>query len=495
MTSSSSSSSSSSTEEAQNRDTAPPPASEERSGLPFDPVLLVVVAVALVGLCLVCFFGYLIVQDMTGGNNDTAVDDPATSETEDGGWLDWLFGSDPTPTPVVTGTLTLDQPVLDIAISGSEPVTLTMDAPTELELGTQRFAVVPQRVDNTQPMWLVSQDDGAALWAHGTVINYVMGLPGTADNLTRLESLEPGTRLAFTARDSQSYEFVMTQREWSTQPLAELLSQTRPGLTILWLGQDDAGATLVLRGEYVLNEEEANRATEVVTAELGEPAQLGNARFTVTGATHVTDQPNVPAGFAYYLVDFTLENVGQTPIDTGLWRFTLVDDFGTQYTVNPQAAALGTHPPLPGTVAVGSQVQATAGYQIPANLSSTLLRWLITRVDGPGEIEVQIPFRSGGGESVSQITLQQASVSPDNTSLIVQGQIFNQGGQALTVTEADVRLESEGTAFFILSTSPAFPWSVPPGQTTQFLLTFQRPGTDTATLTLLNQSFLLSGLR
>ena len=472
-------------------------ADNDRAGFRFDPVFLVVFVVALVGLCLVCFFGYLIVRDFSSGSTTAENETTATTENNSSsGPLSWLFGSnEATPTAVFTTSLTTNQSVLDIAIAGSEPLTLTMDAPANLELGAQRFTVRAQTVDQEQPNWLVSDDSAPALWASGTIINYVIGLPATDENLALLENLDPGTRLAFTAQDGQTYEFVMTRRDWSVQPLPEILAQNRPGLTIMWLGQDGNGATLIVRGEYVLDEEEASRATEVVTAQLGEPAQLGNARLTVTGATHVTDQPSIPAGFAFYLVDFTMENVGQTPIDTGLWRFVLIDDFGTQYSLNTQVSTLGTNPALAGSVPAGSQVRATAGYQIPANLNSRLLRWIVSRVDGPGEIEIQIPFRSGGDDTSSQITLQQASLTPDNTGLIVQGQIFNQGDQPLTITEANVRLESEGTSYFILSTSPAFPWTVPPGQTTQFLLTFQRPNTDTSTLTVLNQSFLLSGLR
>ncbi len=484
--------------EGQGRDTAVSPSSSSSSrtsdGLRFDPVLLVVVAVALVGLCLVCFFGYLILQN-SFGSNTTEPNTAETSTENNSGWFGWLFGSSsPAPTAVLTEAVEGDTAVLDIAVSGSEPITLTLNAPTNLEIGPQRFTVRPQSVNRDQAAWLVSDPTSPALWIRGTVVNYVIGLPGTEENRTLLETLNPGTRLAFTAQDGQPFEFVMTQREWTTQPLSELTIQNRPSLTLLWLSQDNNGATLAVRGEYVLNEEEANRA-EVIAVQLGEPAQLGTVRLTVTGATHLTDQPAIPVDAAFYLVDFTMENVGQTQIDTGLWRFVLIDDVGTQYSLNTQASAQGTYAPLPNTIPPGSQVQATAGYQIPVNLNSELLRWFVNRVDGSGEIEVQIPFRSAGDQSAAQISLQQANISSDNTSFMVQGQIFNQGDQPLTVTEANVRLEGDGATYFMLSTSPAFPWTVPPGQSTPFMLTFQRPNADTATLSILNQSFLLSGLR
>ena len=52
-----------------------------------------------------------------------------------------------------------------------------------------------------------------------------------------------------------------------------------------------------------------------------------------------------------------------------------------------------------------------------------------------------------------------------------------------------------GTVFQMLSTNPAFPWTVAPGQALVYGVTFQRPQDAEATFNLLNQSFQLTGLR
>jgi len=54
---------------------------------------------------------------------------------------------------------------------------------------------------------------------------------------------------------------------------------------------------------------------------------------------------------------------------------------------------------------------------------------------------------------------------------------------------------STGTIFQLLSTNPGFPWSVPPGQTLLYGVTFQRPIGSEAIFTIDGQSFQITGLR
>ena len=80
--------------------------------------------------------------------------------------------------------------------------------------------------------------------------------------------------------------------------------------------------------------------------------------------------------------------------------------------------------------------------------------------------------------------------------MLVVGQITNVGEETVIVDVTDISLTSAtGTVFLKLSTNPAFPWTVPPGQTLLFGVTFQRPLGSDATFTVLNQSFQLSGIR
>ena len=94
-------------------------------------------------------------------------------------------------------------------------------------------------------------------------------------------------------------------------------------------------------------------------------------------------------------------------------------------------------------------------------------------------------------------TESQVAVSADMTNLIINGQVANLGTQPLAVAETAVSLRTDdGSVYLLLSTNPAFPWTIGPGQAVPFVLTFQRPMTaDTAVFTVLNQPFQLTNLR
>ena len=113
-------------------------------------------------------------------------------------------------------------------------------------------------------------------------------------------------------------------------------------------------------------------------------------------------------------------------------------------------------------------------------------------------MQVTIPF-SGGAQAAgnAQVTLSQVLVSSDLTNLVLTGQVANLGTQPLSVAETAISLRTDdGSVFLLLSTNPAFPWTVGPGQAVPFVLTFQRPMTvDTAVFTVLNQPFQLTNLR
>ena len=288
--------------------------------------------------------------------------------------------------------------------------------------------------------------------------------------------------------------FVVTGRELTPTGNADLFAQNRPRVTLIWLGNVDADNRLVVLGEFVLPEDEADRTQAGAVVEIGEAAQLADIRLTVNSTAQIVESPAAPPGFSLFLVDFELENIGLEPLDTGLLRLVLVDELGNQYSLNAAASQEGRFPIVSGFIDSGDLRQATAGYQIPINLSSDALRWIVSRVDSPGQIEVALPFTSSDPQNAA-VVLQQAEVSTDGTSLILTGQITNSGSQPLIISESSVRLQSNGTLFLVLSTSPGFPWTVNSGESLPFVVTFQRPSTSAAVFSILDRSFELTGLR
>lgn len=437
------------------------------------PLFLAVVAVA-VGVCLLLVFAVLLMQD--GGVANIARGEPT-----------------PFPTPVLAS----DRDVIVAGVSGSSVISMTLNVPSTLRVGGQNFRVQAEPVEQDGTWAPELADPQTALWVYGTVINYVFGLADEGGNADLLEGLAPGEQLSLTLSDGMNHLFAVTNREFvDTSQSSDVFTQTTPGITLLLLGTR-GDERLVIQGEYVVDTTNANGGMTSNVVELGETAQLGDLRLVVTEASSAFNQPGAPPGFNFYLIDYQVQNTGDGPIDLSRMRYVLRDDLGNQYALSPQATQSGNYPPLTGTLAVGESRQASVGYQIPAGLSSPSLSWIVSREGGSGEIQVLLPFAGSSEEAArnAAITLQSATVSADGTSVDLVGQIANSGSQPLIVSVTDVSLQSDGTVHLMLSTNPAFPWVVAPGQTLPFAVSFQRPGTSEAFFTVLSQPFQLSGLR
>ncbi|MDA0245020.1 MAG: DUF4352 domain-containing protein [Chloroflexi bacterium] len=442
-----------------------------------DPIVWVVLGISLLGLLLICVFGYLLL----GGNGD------GETVTETDGTAAPPFSQ---TTPIASGP----QIALEAAVGGSAPISLTLDAPVFLEIGGQTLPITARYIAPEAIWEPFSTADDTAVWVYGTIVNYTFGLPGSEANAALLEELVQGDPIVVRTKSQAEYSFTFTGSEMMGSPTAELFSQNRPAITLVWLGEAENNQRLIVRGDYVVAENSLPSTTNEFVCELGENCQLGNTSLTVSGATHAVDRPEAPPGFALYLVDFAIENLGTTPLDTGLLRFVLIDDSGNQYSLNALASQLGSYPLLTGIINAGESKTVTAGYQIPAGLSSTTLRWVVSRVDSPSQMEVQIPFTGNRAQNVL-VTLQQADVSADGTSLNIVGQVTNLGQQPVIITEADLSLKGDNTVYLLTTTNPGFPWSIPAGQVTNFVLSYQRPQAASAVFQLLNQSFQLTGLR
>ncbi|MDT8304941.1 MAG: DUF4352 domain-containing protein [Anaerolineae bacterium] len=454
--------------------TAPPPSSSPRFRelVAGRTPLLVALGAIVVGLCLLVVFAALLLR---GG--------------------DVLEGEEPTPFPTNPGAATAEVIVGGI-VSGT-PISLSLNAPATLEIGAQTYAVRPEPVAADGSWDPELRDEQTAAWIYGTLINYVIGLADTSNNRDMLEGLAPGATVYLILRDGTRHGFAITGREFVPTNRVDLFAQNFPGLTLILLGAR-GDERLVVRGDYVVDTAAGGAPSGAGNQiELGQTAQLDNLRLSVTGAASLFDRPEAPPGFIFYLVDMQLDNAGTEPLDLSQLRFALRDDLGNQYALNPQASGLGTNPPPSGTLAPGESRTASLAYQLPSGLASPTVTLLISREGGTGEILVTLPFAGGGTDAAltGAVSLQQAEVSEDGTTLSLFGQVSNSGTQPLIVGEGDVSLVANGTVHLILSTNPAFPWTIAPGGTVPFTLSFQRPAASEAIFTLLSQPFQLTGLR
>ena len=432
---------------------------------------LIVIIVLLFGsLALLCLFGYLLTR----------------SDDEE----------EPTPTPAEVSEVEIGTDTFEyVAISDTGAMSVTMETPIFINIGGEEFTVQAVVVPEDESWDPEVPSDTTALWVYGTVINYVFGLRDTEENTDLLESLALGDEIILTTRSGASTTFTLSSRQSISQDNRDVLAQRTPAITIILDNNDPEELRLTVKGRYAASDTKDIVQNEQVV-ELGETAQLEGLQITATSVNYQAERAEVPDGFMFYSVDYEMRNVGAIRVDSGQLNMVLIDDLGNQYALNSIASQLGNYPMLSGSIEPGQTAVATAGYQLPLGLSSRFLRWQVSRLDTGSQIQVNIPFaeqRAVAQQTVSQV--QEATISEDGSSLVIVGQITNFGEEQLVLDVADLNLTSQGTVFLMLSVNPAFPWRVGPGQTIQFMVTFQRPLADTAVFTVLNQSFELSGLR
>ena len=454
-----------------------PPTTSQR--LTANPALLVLGVVAVIALLAACIMGFFLLRPYLadGGNGGT--------ETTDGG------SGEPTPFPDATQQ-PAGEPVV-VGVSDSGTISVTLDSPATLNVLDQQWAVEPQSI-GVDGLWNPELAEGNAAWVNGTIVNYVFGLAETEANRALLEAMAPGEQLAVTTRQGVTHTFSFDSRSQVAGDDRSVYNQQAPGITLILFG-GDADERTVVRGRYEVAAADPSTGGGVV--QLGETAQLGDVQINPQATSFLTNRPEAPPGFGFFLVDFAFQNVGLTAVDTAAYRFTLADELGNQYALNPIASRLGNYPPLSGFVNAGQSVTATAGYQIPAGLVSPTLTWIVTAPDGT-EARVSLPFTAGGAAGQSTVvSLQSATITPDLNNLIIVGQVTNVGAQPLVIAPEDISLRTPaGSDYLLLATNPPFPWTVPPNQTLQFAVTYQRPiGSASAVFTILNQPFELSGLQ
>ncbi len=440
------------------------------------------------GFILVCVFGALLAfSTLRGKNEDSETGNENVTESR---------GNTPTPfvPTAVPPTRSAENESLVVGISDSSTITVALDAPMSLRLADQEYGVIPQTVGGDGSWQPETSGTNTAVWVYGTVINYVVAIPFSDANQALLSGLAPGEEMTLFTRNGNNFTFTFESRTMVPASSRDVYAQQRPGLTlILWGGEGDD--RMVVTGQYKVPDV-SSAGSDNTLVELGQTAQLDDLQITVSSASHLLVRQEAPPGFAFYLVDFEVQNVGLTAVDANSLRLLLIDELGNQYAVNPAAGQLGNFPSLNGFINAGQSIQASAGYQIPAGLDSKTLIWAASRGDRSGQLQVRIPFNEGGSQGAS-VTLTRAEVSSDFTSLILGGQVASLGNQPVNITEADVMLQTpDGSVFLLLSTNPPFPWVVAPGETVPFSVTFQRPSaTDTATFTVLNQPFALSNFQ
>jgi len=395
--------------------------------------LIIAIGASIASLVLLCLFAFLLLR-------------PQDSE-------------DPTPTPE-----TPDQPQIDTdkfpyeAISQAGAITVTLETPIFLDVSGEQFSVQAEILP-AEGVWTPpTLSETTVAWVYGSVINYVFGLDDTNENQALLEGLAVGDEIALTTRSGSSSTFIVSSRNQVASDNREIFSQRAPGVTLVVIEDDLEESRLVVQGRYVQSDTQVELDAGRIV-DMGETAQIESLQITVSAISTQYDLPGVPQGFAVLHIDYQVQNVGTSAVDTSSLTTVLADDVGNLYALNPTVSQLGNNPPLGDSISPGQTVLATAGYQLPAGLSSPILRWQVSIVGTANGIQVNIPFQdTSAAEQQTNIQVTEITLPPDGSSLLIIGQIVNQGNQPVIINVSDVSLtNSTGTVYqsgFPLEYSP-----------------------------------------
>ncbi len=395
-------------------------------------------------------------------------------------------------TPTVS-TSPLPPPSCETIISSGD-VQMAVSLPISLTVGSKTFpieAIVSKQDEWTYP----SGYPGSAIWVCGTVVNYVVGLEPTPENETLLVGLRPGDEIKMHLSNGVVLFFRFVEQREAAANESSVFEQTRPRLTLILEREDGSWQTAT--ADYVAETEPVQPPSGTL-AQLGQPVRVGDAQVMVARGHAEHSGPDLLPGTMYYLVEFSVENVGTVPLDGNAFAMQLQDGVGTWYLLSSTASASGEYGPLGGEIAPGATAQGTAGYLVPETLTGPTLIWTFSPQPGselrasvsiPYEVE-QVPVSEGQAE----VTITDAFLNSAGDTLIIEGEVQNSGTGPLTVELSDISLTSSAGMSDLRLAAPPLPWTVQPGQTQVIELQYEKPGASTVLLTLSGYSFEIQGL-
>jgi len=378
-------------------------------------------------------------------------------------------------------------------IISSGDVQVAVPLPISLTVASESFTVaatVPGQEGWTYP----ADISGSASWVCGTIINYVVGLEPTPENEALLTGLRPGDEIKLHLSDGVVLFFRFVERREAEANEASVFEQSRPRLTLI-LEKDD-GTWQVATADYA-TETEPVQPPSGTLAQPGQPVRLGEVELTVTRGHAERSGAGLMPGTMYYMVEFSVQNMGAESLDADVFNMQLHDNAGNTYLLSPAASAAGEYGPLSGQIAPSATAQGTAGYLVPEALAGPTLIWTFRPwPESELQASVSIPYEAhtepvSAGRAVVNIT----DAFLDDDVLVIEGEVRNTGTGPLTVELSDIILSSSAGIGNLLVAAPPLPWTIEPGQTQVVELQYDKPSASTAVLTLAGYSFEIGGLQ
>jgi hypothetical protein len=366
--------------------------------------------------------------------------------------------------------------------------------PRTLRLRSRSKSLIPVNVDKGD--WKPTSEIEQAEWVYGTLVNYVIGLPASQENSDMLQAMSEADEIVIDLSNGQSLTFRYTGRQFVSAGSTDIFAQTRPGLTLILLG-DNKDQRVVVNANYV-PDSEVGKAVPSSLAQINTPIELGGAKVTVISARLVVNAPGVTVGSAFYMVDFTVENIGADALDAANFVIELQDYAKQKYRLSDVASAIGPNPPPKGQLLPGLAAAFTSGFDVPANVTGPVLFWNFkpnAQFKAQASVAVPLigptPTPDPRTKLVVQVT--QAYFNTEQTEMIIVGGVGNTSGVPVSINASDISLStSEGVFATIRGSEPPLPFNVGPGQTLSFSLRFSRLPGASAILKVLLSSFQLN---
>ncbi|RMF29583.1 MAG: hypothetical protein D6759_13600, partial [Chloroflexi bacterium] len=219
----------------------------------------------------------------------------------------------PTSTPAAQ-EIPLTSPMI-VPLVSSQDVRAAPAIPITLRVNGRTFPIEPDyRAGAGWPAPPTVPEQ--ARWASGTLVNYLIGLAPDEENRALLEGLEEGNELILEMSTGVRLRFQVQGPAGPPENEAALLAQNKPGLTLVLLTEEPQQRLVVTAGYAG---EETSLPPELVAApqgEVGEQVQTASVRVSVLETRVVrAAEAGLPPGSAYYLVDFSVENIGRQVLD------------------------------------------------------------------------------------------------------------------------------------------------------------------------------------
>jgi hypothetical protein len=117
-----------------------------------------------------------------------------------------------------------------------------------LELAGQTFQVEATEI---VPDWQFSDQPRVASWVNGTVINYIIGLPYSADNAALFGRLKANDLIRLTVATDDVLTFRVASARRVAKDNTGVLAQDHPGVTLLLVGEPNTPDRALVEAQYV----------------------------------------------------------------------------------------------------------------------------------------------------------------------------------------------------------------------------------------------------